>query len=90
MKPKPSGKVRKSFQLLDELSRAGGELTARHLAQLTGLDRTTVYRLLETLAEIGVVGRDPLTRATGWGYAHWTTRPVPWICSRSIELRYRT
>jgi IclR family pca regulon transcriptional regulator len=61
VKPKPSGTVRKAFQLLDELSRAGGELAARDLAQLTGLDRTTVYRLLETLVEIGVVARDPVT-----------------------------
>jgi len=61
VKPKPSGTVRKAFQLLDELSRAGGELAARDLARLTGLDRTTVYRLLETLTEIGVVARDPPT-----------------------------
>jgi DNA-binding IclR family transcriptional regulator len=61
VKPKPSGTVRKAFQLLDELSRAGGELAARDLAQLTGLDRTTVYRLLETLVEIGVVARDSVT-----------------------------
>ena len=61
MKPKPSGTVRKAFQLLDALSRAGGELAARDLARLTGLDRTTVYRLLETLTEIGVVAREPAT-----------------------------
>ena len=60
MKPKPSGTVRKAFQLLDELSRAG-ELGARDLAQQCGLDRTTVYRLLETLCEIGVVAREPAT-----------------------------
>jgi DNA-binding IclR family transcriptional regulator len=61
VKPKPSGTVRKAFQLLDELSRTGGELAARDLAQLTGLDRTTVYRLLETLTDIGVVAREPAT-----------------------------
>lgn len=61
MKPRPGGTVRKAFQLLDELSRTGGELSPRELARLTGLDRTTVYRLLETLADIGVVARDSAT-----------------------------
>lgn len=58
MKQKPGGTVRKAFQLLDELSRGQSELLPRELAQLTGLDRTTVYRLLETLCQLGVVGRD--------------------------------
>jgi DNA-binding IclR family transcriptional regulator len=61
MKPKPSGTVRKAFDILDQLSRSPVELAPRELAELSGLDRTTVYRLLETLVQIGVVARDPLT-----------------------------
>jgi DNA-binding IclR family transcriptional regulator len=61
VKPKPSGTVRKAFQVLDQLSGSQAELAPREVAQLTGLDRTTVYRLLETLVQIGVVARDPQT-----------------------------
>jgi DNA-binding IclR family transcriptional regulator len=61
VKPKASGTVRKAFHILDELSRGQTELGPRELALATGLDRTTVYRLLETLVEIGVVARDPST-----------------------------
>jgi IclR family transcriptional regulator, pca regulon regulatory protein len=60
--PKLSGTVRKAFRILDYLTARHAELAPRDLAQLTGFDRTTVYRLLQTLAHIGVVVRDPLTR----------------------------
>jgi DNA-binding IclR family transcriptional regulator len=60
--PKLSGTVRKAFQILDQLSGSQTELAPRDVAQLTGLDRTTVYRLLETLTQIGVVARDQHTR----------------------------
>jgi DNA-binding IclR family transcriptional regulator len=60
--PKLSGTVRKAFQILDTLSGPQADLGAREIAQQTGLDRTTVYRLVETLSQIGVVARDPLTR----------------------------
>jgi IclR family pca regulon transcriptional regulator len=61
VKTRPSGTVRKAFQVLDQLSGSQAELAPREVAQLTGLDRTTVYRLLETLLHLGVVARDPLT-----------------------------
>jgi IclR family pca regulon transcriptional regulator len=60
--PKLSGTVRKAFQILDQLSASQTELAPRDVAQHTGLDRTTVYRLLETLTSIGVVARDPQSR----------------------------
>jgi IclR family pca regulon transcriptional regulator len=60
--PKLSGTVRKAFQILDQLSGSQTELAPRDVAQLTGLDRTTVYRLLETMMQIGVVARDRHTR----------------------------
>jgi DNA-binding IclR family transcriptional regulator len=61
VKARPSGTVGKAFRLLDELSHSPSELLPRELSQQTGLDRTTVYRLLETLLQIGVVARDAST-----------------------------
>jgi DNA-binding IclR family transcriptional regulator len=60
--PKLSGTVRKAFQILDQLCGSQTELAPREVAQQTGLDRTTVYRLLETLVQIGVVARDVQSR----------------------------
>ncbi|MCA1644162.1 MAG: IclR family transcriptional regulator [Chloroflexi bacterium] len=60
--PKLSGTVRKAFQILDQLSSNQAELAPREVAISTGLDRTTVYRLLETMTQIGVVARDQQTR----------------------------
>jgi DNA-binding IclR family transcriptional regulator len=59
---KLSGTVGKAFQILDQLSASPCELAPRDVAQLTGLDRTTVYRLLETLVQVGVVARDAQSR----------------------------
>jgi DNA-binding IclR family transcriptional regulator len=56
------GTVGKAFQILDQLSGSQSEVAPREMAQLTGLDRTTVYRLLDTLVQVGVVARDPQTR----------------------------
>jgi IclR family pca regulon transcriptional regulator len=61
-RPKTSGTVRKAFQILDQLSGSQAELAPRDVAQMTGLDRTTVYRLLETLTQVGVVACDRQTR----------------------------
>src|SRR5437870_5003963 len=60
--PKLSGTVRKAFQILDRLSGPLVELAPREIAQQTGLDRTTVYRLLETLSQLGMVSRDERSR----------------------------
>jgi DNA-binding IclR family transcriptional regulator len=73
--PKLSGTVRKAFQILDQLCGSQTELAPREVAQQTGLDRTTVYRLLETLVQIGVVARDAQSRRYRLGlrtldYAH--------------------
>ncbi|HEY0581574.1 MAG TPA: helix-turn-helix domain-containing protein, partial [Chloroflexota bacterium] len=59
---KLSGTVGKAFQILDRLSVSPTDLAPREVAQQTGLDRTTVYRLLETLVQVGVVARDPQSR----------------------------
>jgi DNA-binding IclR family transcriptional regulator len=62
VRPKAGGTVGKAFQILDHLSSSQSEVAPREVAQQTGLDRTTVYRLLETLVDVGVVARDPHTR----------------------------
>jgi DNA-binding IclR family transcriptional regulator len=59
---KLSGTVQKAFLILDRLTASQSDLAPRDIAQQTGLDRTTVYRLLETLVEVGVVARDAPTR----------------------------
>lgn len=49
----------RGLELLNALNRVDGGASAARLAELTGLHRTTVKRLMETLAEIGYVQRSP-------------------------------
>jgi DNA-binding IclR family transcriptional regulator len=83
--PKLSGTVRKAFQILDQLSTGQTELAPRDIAQKTGLDRTTVYRLLETLAGIGVVARDTHTRRYRLGLR---TLDYAFAALDSLEVRH--
>ena len=57
-----SDTVGKAISILDALGHEPYDLTTSEVAAAVGLDRTTVYRLLETLAERRLVTRDPQTR----------------------------
>jgi DNA-binding IclR family transcriptional regulator len=60
VKPKPSGTVRKAFQVLDQLSGSQAEPAPREVAQLTGLDRTTDIE--SRLEQIRIIGYDTSDR----------------------------
>jgi IclR family pca regulon transcriptional regulator len=81
---KLSGTVAKAFQILDQLSTRQTDLTPREVAQVTGLDRTTVYRLLETLVQVGVVARDPQSRRYRIGL-----RTLDYACAALDDLEVR-
>jgi IclR family acetate operon transcriptional repressor len=51
--------VKKAMDILDCLGEAAGPLSAREIGRKLGLPRSTVYRLLTTLATGGYVGQDP-------------------------------
>ena len=51
--------VKKAMDILDCLGEAAGPLSAREIGRKLGLARSTVYRLLTTLATGGYVGQDP-------------------------------
>jgi hypothetical protein len=64
----PNRSVRNAFQLLEFLAGSPDGLPLARLAQLSGLPKTTVHRLLATLAELDIVCQ------TGTRYhlnAHW-------------------
>src|ERR1051325_10649295 len=57
-----SDTVGKAIAILDALGQEPYELTTSEVAAGVGLDRTTAYRLLETLSEGRLVSRDPHSR----------------------------
>ncbi len=66
--PPPSGRVQsidRAFILLRELSSAPRGSTALELARRTGIDRTTIHRLLKTLIHWGMVSADGSTYVLG-------------------------
>ena len=55
--------VRKCFQLLECMSKAQRPLSFTDLAHTSGLERSTVQRLVHTLCQLGYVRQNPQTRA---------------------------
>jgi DNA-binding IclR family transcriptional regulator len=51
----PNRSLRNAFQLLELLSGSPDGLRLSRLVEITGLPKTTVYRLLSTLAELDIV-----------------------------------
>ena len=56
--------VVRSFTLLELLCERG-ELGVTQLSKLSGLSKTTVYRLINTLVELGYVKQNPVTEGYG-------------------------
>lgn len=54
----PNRSLRNAFQLLELLSGSPDGLRLTRLVEITGLPKTTVYRLLSTLAELDIVCQD--------------------------------
>lgn len=54
----PNRSVRNAFQLLELLAGSPDGLTLSRLVEISGLPKTTVHRLLATLAELDVVCHD--------------------------------
>lgn len=54
----PNRSLRNAFQLLELLAGSPDGLRLARLVEITGLPKTTVYRLLSTLAELDIVCQD--------------------------------
>jgi DNA-binding IclR family transcriptional regulator len=59
--------VDRALELLELVARGSEPKTARQLAESTGLERTTAYRLLSTLEKRSFVERDPTTQTYSLG-----------------------
>jgi DNA-binding IclR family transcriptional regulator len=57
------GSVAKCFQLLETLNEAGRPVGLTELAQLSGIDRSSVQRVTHTLRALGYLRQDPGTKA---------------------------
>ena len=85
--------VRRALQLLKHVAREDAPIPLSVLVQRTGLNRTTVWRLMETLLKEGYVFRDPLSNNYVLGYsatqlstnAHQRYRPLIRICRPILE-----
>ena len=60
--------VDRALALLKAVAASPGRLTARELALVGGINRTTAYRLLGTLERHGLIDRDPETQRYAIGY----------------------
>lgn len=67
-KAEGAGALDKALDLLDAIGHAPDGLSQSDLADRAGLPRTTVYRLLASLIERGLVRRDPLRRVYCLGF----------------------
>ncbi|OZI31460.1 IclR family transcriptional regulator [Bordetella genomosp. 10] len=63
-----TGSLEKALDLLDAIGAAPEGLGQSELAELLGLPRTTVYRLLATLVARGLLRRDPLRKVYCLGF----------------------
>lgn len=57
-----TGSLEKAIDVLEAIGRQPGGISHNDLAELIGMPRTTVYRLLATLTTRGLVRRDPSRR----------------------------
>jgi IclR family pca regulon transcriptional regulator len=64
-----SGSVGRAFQILGAFSVRRPALTVSEIADTVGLDRSTAYRFITTLLDIGVLAHDPATRRYRLGLA---------------------
>jgi len=58
-----SSTVGKAFQLLEKLAASKDPMTVASLTEITDFDKTTTYRFLMTLVDLGYVVRDEATRS---------------------------
>lgn len=58
----------KTFDILDEIAQHDGHITARELSSVTGVKRSTMYRILSALTARGIVRADPDTHGYHIGY----------------------
>lgn len=80
-----SAGLRRDFELLEVLglpeADAAGGLGVLRIAELVGRDKGAVSRTLSTLAEVGLVSRDPITQYYRLGYQLYA------LAARTLESR---
>jgi DNA-binding IclR family transcriptional regulator len=80
-----SAGLRRDFELLEVLglpeADAAGGLGVLRIAELVGRDKGAVSRTLSTLAEVGLVSRDPVTQYYRLGYQLYA------LAARTLESR---
>lgn len=57
-KPNSVKSVMKAFLIMEELDKSG-EMSIRDLSEMTGMDKATVHRLINTIKDAGYVDQDP-------------------------------
>lgn len=67
--PTPVQAVERAISLLKAVGAASQPLTARQLAEVCGLNRSTAWRLLATLEQLGMLERDGGSQCFQVGYA---------------------
>ncbi len=87
-----TGALEKALDVLDAIGAAPAGLSQAELAERLALPRTTLYRLLGTLATRGLVRRDPLRRVYGLGmrcfeYARAAYAMPDLVAAAGAELR---
>jgi DNA-binding IclR family transcriptional regulator len=81
--------VERALEILEFLSRSGGDLGVSEIGEATDLAAGTVHRLLFTLTAQGYVRRDERTRRYDLGFKSliWPSRPESasdhWPCRSS-------
>lgn len=82
----------KALDVLDTIGRSGEGLSQAEIAERLQMPRTTVYRLLGTLVDRGLLRRDPLRRVYCLGfrcfeYARQAYSMPDLVAAASVELR---
>ncbi len=60
--------VKKAFQILELISKRGGNLGISELSQSLGIGKSTVHGITSALEEIGAIKRDPLSKKYTLGF----------------------
>ena len=76
--------LRRAVQTLDVLARSESDLSIREIAELTGVSKSAVQRLLSSLLETGLASQDPASRRYGLGPR---TLVLGTAYQRGIDLR---